>query len=202
MSITIPEQKFEMEVLKKVFLSYDQLIVFELGNQGIQGKKWSAKQEYLKKGVIEHVSVDVNGRDGSLKLDLNKELPKNLHDKFNLVTNYGTTEHVNDQYSVFHNINKVCLVGGTMIHALVLPGNWVGHCRYYYPPKFVEQLSKLFGYKIIRAEKFNPYSNPRPNRYLTMACLQKTIHKDISRLQFEQLSITDSHNTEKTGNYT
>ena len=89
-----------------------------------------------------------------------------------------------------------------MIHAVVRPGNWTGHCRYYYPPEFVEQLSKLFAYKIVRSERFNPYSPPKRKRYLTMTCLQKVTHKNISRLQFEELSITDTHNEEKTGNYT
>ena len=200
MAITPCYHKFEMEVLKKIPLTYNQLRVFELGNQ--EFGRGTAKEEYLKKGVIEHVSVDINGRDGSLKFNLDNNLPKNLHNKFNLITNYGTTEHINDQYSVFHNINEVCLEGGIIIHALVLPDNWEGHGRYYYSVNFVKQLAELFEYKIIRSEKFNPFYPPKAKRYLTMACLQKTTHKDVSRLQFGKLSIIDTNDTRRTGNYT
>jgi hypothetical protein len=200
MAITPKIDDLEKLILKKENLSYRDLSILELGNQG-RGKQIPAKRVYLQRGVIEHVSIDLNGFDDSLKIDLDKELPEEFHNKFNLITNYGTTEHVNNQYSAFSNINKACVLGELMIHALVLPNNWPKHGRYYYPEDFSSKLASLFGYKIIHFQKFNPYNPPKTERDLIMVCFKKRCHNDVSNSQFQEIPILDSGNMKQTGDY-
>ena len=72
-----------------------------------------------------------------------------------MITNYGTTEHVEKeegQYNCWINIHNMLRVNGLIIHALPLAGKWEGHCRWYYTPDFFRNFEK-HGYKIKRLEK-------------------------------------------------
>ncbi len=60
-----------------------------------------------------HTSIDLNGRDRALRLDLSQPLPADLLGRFDLVTNAGTTEHIvtgddfRDQWQVFKSIHMI-----------------------------------------------------------------------------------------------
>ena len=61
-------------------------------------------------------------------MDLNTDISKqyNWTEKFDLVTNNGTGEHVFNQYTVYKNTHDLTKVGGYMIHVLTFY-RWVDH---------------------------------------------------------------------------
>lgn len=116
--------------------------MLELGNKRTKGKAW---KHYFEAQGIQHTSVDLNGKDGSLRLDLTE--PLNLG-KFEVVTNFGTTEHVLGQKAVWENIHNSC--GDTLICLTPSPGYWTWHGRYYPHPEFYTSFAELNGYKITK----------------------------------------------------
>src|SRR4051812_28222538 len=87
--------------------------MLELGNQRMHDRaipERTGKEYFLHQGVAEHVSIDLNGRDGSLPVDLavvHTDPPWRGH--FDVVTNFGTTQHVEPrraQYACFLNIHN------------------------------------------------------------------------------------------------
>lgn len=137
-------------------LKWNDINMVELGNQKILAKdkrgkdyrKCSAKEYYTRLGA-NHVSLDINGKDGAIVVDLCKSIDTDFVDRFNLLTNYGTTEHVEKQYCAFKNIHKMVQVGGMMVHSIPLVGSWGGHCPYHYSNKFPEFLRDVCKYEIV-----------------------------------------------------
>lgn len=87
---------------------------------------------------IEHVSIDTNGLDGALALDLSK--PIYGVEPADIVTNFGTSEHVGieGQDQCFANIRDLCKPGGVMLHAIPLVGYWPGHSDVDYDGDFFD----------------------------------------------------------------
>jgi SAM-dependent methyltransferase len=198
----ICEQLKVYEVLALGF-KYPGLILCELGNQWIyeHGKPVRpAKVDYQAQGV-QHTSIDINGRDGALKHNLERPVPSKLKGAFDVVTNYGTTEHINDQTAAFQNIDRLCRVGGVMIHVLPLAmkGNYPNHCRYHYTALFPVQLAELARYELIDSRLIAEGAYTYPKILLAFT-LRKTGEgiRDFTRLR----GIMDSGDRTFTGNYT
>lgn len=140
----------------------DRLNILELGNQEVRpGEGFFEKtgKEYWTNRGLKHVSVDLNGKHGALKKDLT-EIDQFLEfeNKFEVVYNSGTTEHVEpykDQYEAFRIIDFCTKVNGFMIHAVPEitnrdnHGTWKRHCHYYYSTEFFENLAKESNYELL-----------------------------------------------------
>lgn len=137
--------------------------MLELGNQHIIDRtgvihEKTGKEYYANKGV-EHTSIDLNGLDGAIKVDLSKPIGiSGWREYFDIVTNSGTSEHVSPrraQYECFMNIHDCLKVGGIAVHLvpdineLENKGCWKNHCTYYYSHEFVEMLVRTNKYKLI-----------------------------------------------------
>jgi len=146
--------------------------MLELGNQRISGS-YPAKDYFASKGV-EHVSVDLNGLDGALKLDLSKpEQFLKWSNYFDIVTNFGTSEHIEPhqaQYECFETIHNCLTVGGVALHhvpdkdELISKGYWKGHCHNFYSLGFFGMLVEHNKYKLVKTSTFGK---------LLAVCLQK-----------------------------
>lgn len=186
--------------------------VCELGNQHIRpavglnfkqldpswrrGKPFAAKKWFEHRGW-EHVSIDINGRDGALALDLSRPLPSHLG-TFQLVTNFGTSEHVHDQYECFHNIDRLCAVSGLMVHAVPMLGHWIGHSEhgFYYTVSSFDSLARQNGYGVIRLSVV-PYPG-RSDQDLIVASLRKLSAGPFeSRAGFDERIICDNRRRDK-----
>ena len=122
---------------------YDDVTsMLELGNKKTRGKVW---KPYFEALGIRHVSVDLNGRDGALKKDL--QLPLDLG-TFDMVTNFGTTEHVADQEPVWRNIHNAC--ERVLVCATPRPGHWKEHGRFYPTVQFYLTFASLNGFRVDR----------------------------------------------------
>src|SRR5580658_9378358 len=97
---------------------------------------------------LNYASIDIDGSPGSIPLDLNyDEVPTELVGRYDIVTNFGTTEHVANQLQSFKIIHDLAAAGALMLH--VLPaGGMPNHGLVSYNPKFFWMLGRSNGYKI------------------------------------------------------
>lgn len=105
--------------------------MIEFGNQEVHDKVGMFYPPYIQEGFysstfptkyffehmgLKHTSVDLNGFDGSLRLDCRQDLTGNL-DKADVITNIGFSEHVGEgdvkdniirnQYTIFKNMHDL-----------------------------------------------------------------------------------------------
>jgi hypothetical protein len=182
-------------------LQWEDVSLCELGCQvdNMNGKGGVAKRVYNKRGVKRHVSIDINGGSGSVCIDLDKQIPDNLHGKFNVLTDYGTGEHVNNQYMLFKNKFLLCQKDAVMIHAVPLIGFCPDHGRYYYTEDIMKELADICNFELLDTRV---YSNERVvTQKLVFSIFRKTSDDFPTEDEFNRNNIYDSGATHHTGNY-
>ncbi len=137
--------------------------MLELGNK-VTGAGLVYKDVFKAMG-IEHVSVDWNGKNGALKLDLREPLRLG---KFDMVTNFGTSEHVTRQEPVWRNMIEA--TEKVLISSTPDPGNWKKHGKYYPTVEFYRSLADLNGLEI---ERLDTWATP-PRRLIRARLRRKT----------------------------
>ena len=96
---------------------------------------------------FEYTAIDVDGSPGSIPLDLNyDQVPGTLQNRYGLVTNLGTTEHICNQLNAFKAIHDLAAPGGVMIHHLPA-GGMLNHGLVNYNPKFFWHLARSNEYR-------------------------------------------------------
>jgi SAM-dependent methyltransferase len=96
---------------------------------------------------FQYASIDIDGSPDSIPLDLNYDiLPDWARKKFDVVTNFGTTEHVANQLNAFKIIHDLTAPGGIMIHAVPAQG-LVNHGLLKYNPKWFWMLARSNDYR-------------------------------------------------------
>lgn len=144
-----------MECMK--IKSWKGIKILEYGNQLYRGKDApfkTAKEYFESLGTI-HVSVDKNGKDGALALDLTQPL-SGIGEPFDIVTNFGTTEHVKfGQYQPFKTMHDLVRLGGVMVSVVPEVGFLEEHGYFHYTKKFFEELASSNQYEIhlLKTEK-------------------------------------------------
>lgn len=102
------------------------------------------------KGKIE--SLDVSNYENATYIhDLNLPVPKELHNKYDIIFDGGTIEHIFDTPQVLENIHKMLKIGGVVIHCTP-SHNHVDHGYYMYSPIFFTDY-----YHINKYERLNSY---------------------------------------------
>jgi hypothetical protein len=152
--------------------------MLELGNQRIgrrQGIRERTGKAYYTRLGIEHTSVDFNGKDGAVPLDLGTpDAMQEWNARFDIISNLGTTEHVEPfaaQYECFANVHRWLKAGGVAVHIvpaieeLEATGRWQNHCNNYYSKPFFEMLARESGCELVSTRVINE---------LRAACLHKT----------------------------
>jgi|SRR5215208_4675323 len=112
---------------------------------------------------FQYAAIDIDGGVNSIPLDLNfDEVPAAERNKYSLVTNYGTTEHVANQLNAFKVAHDLAAVGGLMIHHLPSQGNF-NHGLLNYSPKFFWMLARSNEYNWVYFDYFcSDVSYPLP----------------------------------------
>ena len=163
MGITTGYLNFLDSIVEDVFPHSKNLKMLELGNQkfedGTVGKTFFESQGYF------HTSIDLNGEDESLIKDLSNEDDfLEFHNTFDIITNFGTTEHVEpfeSQYTAFKIIYDCLTIGGVAIHlnpdvdARDERNLWNKHCQYYYSSELYDQIVKFSDSRLLRNEEIN-----------------------------------------------
>ena len=116
------------------------------------GRVWF--KEWVEALGCHHYSIDIHGKNGSYPLDLGKEIQDTFwHRNFDIVTNFGTSEHVWDQRLCCLNIHKLGKLGSVYVHVVPEYGKYpLSHCKYFYDKEFFENLIKANNYTQILLE--------------------------------------------------
>jgi SAM-dependent methyltransferase len=104
---------------------------------------------------FQYAAIDIDGSTGSIPLDLNfDDAPAAERGRYDLVTNFGTTEHVANQLNAFEIIHDLTAPGGVMIHQVPAQG-MLNHGLINYNFKFFWMLGRSNGYKFVHVD-FTP----------------------------------------------
>ena len=174
--------------LKSMNKTYKDVKMCELGNQhcDIPNENKIGKYLMLDRGVSEHVTIDINGEDGAERYDMEKPLSK-WNKYFDIVTNYGSTEHMEEQFQVFKNIHNMVKSGGAVVHVVPNIGDWPCHCPVYYDLNFFQQLAILNQYETIYG-KLRTIGKGKLERRLLCCVYQLSKNNDfISEEEFSKI---------------
>lgn len=194
MGITVEQWKLFKISLKKAFGSMDMsgLRMCELGNQEfklrLRKTKGRVAKKYFSKVGVDHTSIDLNGHDGALQVDLS--MPINISfEPFDIITNFGTTEHVENQYECFKNIHYLTREGGLMFHAVPHARSWpVNHGFFRYPLKSFHMMSKLAGYRVVLSKTIN-YNNHRGRKLACVGLVKDSVGDFVDKDVFSSIEI-------------
>jgi len=146
--------------------------MLELGNQIIRNdakKKFglthlNAKSYFLSLGCNHH-SIDLNGLDGAVPLDMTKPVPIEKYlSRFDIITDFGCIEHIcgvdnarrtTEPYRLYHwqawkNIHDMGKTGCVYIHMLPLTGSVPGHGAFHYTEDFCEKVEQANKYQRLK----------------------------------------------------
>lgn len=123
--------------------------MLELGNKRKGGLIY--KDAFRALG-FRHVSVDLNGQDGALPMDLRQPLRLGT---FDMVTNIGTSEHVSPddwagQVACWRNIVEATHVGSVLVSITPAPGSYLRHGTWYPTEAFFRELAVLNEFAVER----------------------------------------------------
>lgn len=121
----------------------DQYVTYETPHR--LAEKW-----YRELGCGRYVSLDANGR-GSVSVDLNRKYKLDLG-QFDLVTDFGTGEHIFDQANVWRTIHALTKRGGYIAFDRPAEG-YPGHCFYLVQETLFRDLADANRYQVIRLEQ-------------------------------------------------
>ena len=123
----------------------------------LSSSKFFATEDYFKLvGFKEYKSIDINGAYNSLQFDLNKNISEtySYNEKYDLVINNGTGEHVFNQYALFLNFHNLTKLNGIMLNILPFI-DWINHGFYNFNPIFFADLAASNNYEIIKISLAN-----------------------------------------------
>ena len=138
--------------------NFNEISVCILGNQNMRSPSHTVLEynyRTFKRLLVGHgfgrvESIDVNGKDNSLRMDFSKPIPQELVGQFDVVHNSGTTEHIlHNQWQTFKNIHDLLKPSGVMFHGFNAPGQSLGHGFWFYNEEYFQWLAKNCSYKII-----------------------------------------------------
>jgi hypothetical protein len=187
---------------KQLISRHKRNTVIELGSQNIYDGQYPhgtyASMFYMALGFTKYSSIDLNGENFSLKLDLS--IDQKFKPEWDMVTDFGTSEHVGVAhgkwdwrpiYYCWKNKHNLLKVGGIMINENPKTGNWPGHGFNYYTKDFYEQLCKVADYKILEIGEF-PAEGNTTDGWNVFCVLEKTGDKFPSLNEFKKLDIRQS----------
>jgi hypothetical protein len=104
---------------------------------------------YRALGFRSYQAIDVNANFGSQMMDLNRLLVEDygFTERFDLVVNNGTGEHIFNQAAVFKNMHDACAAGGLMLHIMPFV-NYQNHGFYSFHPVLYCDIAEANAYRI------------------------------------------------------
>ena len=174
---------------------YKEIRLLDLGNQYVKdytikvdGKKvYLPSKKYFSDCGVSHTSIDMNGKDGVMVMDLASEIKSNL--RFDVVFNFGTGEHVEDQYNLFRNIHNFCSPDGFMVHTFPIVKFCKKHGNYNYSEDFAFNLAWANNYDIIYNDIRKHKGREKKNEDMLFSCVIYQSHygEFISRKEFIEI---------------
>ena len=106
--------------------------------------------DFLNRAGINYHSFDIFSGYKTEIFDLNHQQLDGAHSgKYDVVLNFGTTEHLLGQFNAFKVIHEATATGGIIYHDLPMTG-YLDHGYFCYNPMLFTQLAEANGYEVIR----------------------------------------------------
>lgn len=116
-----------------------------------QGLELNDEAFFRALGFAEVESLDVSTTESpSYVVDLNASIPANLVNRFDVVYDGGTIEHVFNVAQVFESVVRMLRVGGRAIH-IAVASNYVDHGFYQFSPTLFADFYAANGFQIENA---------------------------------------------------
>lgn len=148
--------------------------ILELGDQLMDiGEKTQFQRSdiyYKENHNFAIQSVDVHGKNRAIQIDLSEESEQIF--QADLLTDFGTVEHVSDLYNALLNCHNWTKTNGIMIHSNPKTGTFANHGVSFFTEKFWTELAKVCGYELILVDTKAPYSDENPDKEV-MTVLRK-----------------------------
>jgi SAM-dependent methyltransferase len=127
--------------------------VCELGNQIylLDGKRGDGEELYRSLGCSRYTNIDGNG-DGLIEADLNFPLELKWPGEFDLVTDFGTSEHVFDFAQCWRTIHSLCKPGGLIVFDKPYQ-RYKDHGFYNVHKTLIKDIARANRYEILRLIK-------------------------------------------------
>lgn len=161
---------------------YEGRTMLELGSQQVYSipnvPEASAAKSFFEQLGVRHTSVDLNGELGALQLDLSLPINKpEWINHFDIVTDYGTTEHVgmglDRLYACRANCHNFCRPGGIMVFVNPKTGHWPKHGYHYFTKEHYIKLAAANQYGVLEIGE-HPAMNNYVDGWQVYAVLTKT----------------------------
>jgi hypothetical protein len=112
--------------------------------------------ELFERAGMRYAAIDIAAGYRTTFVDLNHSAaPAPFVDAFDLVLNFGTTEHLLNQYNAFKVMHECTRVGGFIVHSL--PGvGYSNHGYFTYTPRCFFDLAGYNAYELVRFEFEGP----------------------------------------------
>lgn len=107
-------------------------------------------QGYFKKEGFEHVSLDINGNATTIEFNLDVQQDLSEIPCPDVITDFGTTEHVHSLYNAFKNLHRMPR-GRNCVRYHLNPkiNNWPDHGNWYRTLEFYPALCEACGYTLL-----------------------------------------------------
>jgi len=104
--------------------------------------------EFVALSGLQYCSYDIFPGPGVHIFDMNSDtVPPEHHAAFDCVFNFGTTEHVFNQYNSFKVIHEVTALNGHMFHQVPTVG-YINHGYWIYSPRTLLELARANAYTV------------------------------------------------------
>ncbi len=105
---------------------------------------------------LQYVSFDVVAARKAHLFDLNlHDLADDKHGTFDVVLNFGTTEHLMNQYNAYKVMHEAVKVGGLLFHQVPSTG-YINHGYFCYNALMFQELAQANGYEIVDLWFYGP----------------------------------------------
>jgi len=113
------------------------------------GERTTYLSELLDITHLSYTSYDVCPALKTEIFDLNRQsVPPHYHERFDIVLNFGTTEHIINQYNCFKVAHDALAVGGIAVHQLPSIG-WIDHGYFCYHRALFKDLANTNDYELL-----------------------------------------------------
>jgi hypothetical protein len=198
---------FTVERIEDIIKLFKPQTVCDLGAQNMYNQPQLPApyaSSWYKMLGIDYYSIDINGENDSIILDLSKEMSLDerrffVSKKVDMLIDAGTSEHVGDNgkfsweaiyncWKIKHDLLKNY---GVMYSENPKTGNWPGHGFNYYTQDFYSELAGAAGYHIINTG-VHPACNNTTDGWNVYCTLVKGKSDFITLEQFKRLPLKTS----------
>lgn len=122
------------------------------------GEQLTDERFFRLLGFDQVASCDVSNYEGAtFAVDLNRPIPSELRERFDVVFNGGTMEHIFDVRAVLANLHALLKIGGRIIH-IAPTSNMIDHGFYSFSPTFFRDYYRENNYIIRTLYLFECFS--------------------------------------------